>query len=75
MSLYTKTFFVKRYALDDNNVSLSFKLEFPCSKNEAEHETMIVGLILALYIEIRKLCVLGDPKLIKQVSESDALSL
>lgn len=34
------------YAPDGTNTSLAFKLEFFCTNNEEEHETLIIGLIM-----------------------------
>lgn len=46
------------------NNSLSFRLEFPCSNNVVEYEALVIGLISALQIEIQKLRVQGDSKLV-----------
>ena len=45
-------------------VDLSYKLDFKCSNNEAEHKALILGLIAALNIRISKLRIKGDSKLI-----------
>lgn len=45
------------YALDDTYISLSFKLEFFSSNNDAEHEALIIRLTLAMQMGMRRLCV------------------
>lgn len=40
------------YDSDGTDVSLSFKLNFPCSKNEAEYEALVIGLMSALEVGI-----------------------
>lgn len=52
------------HAHDGTDVSLSFKIELPCSNNEDEYKTLVTGLISTLQIETPKLCVQGDSKLI-----------
>lgn len=46
------------YDSDDISASLSFKLEFSCSNNEAEHDDLVLGVVLA-YIGIQKLRARG----------------
>lgn len=43
------------YAPDGIDVPLSFKLEVPCSNNEAEHEDLIIGLLPKLQMNVRRL--------------------
>lgn len=58
------------YAINGTNVSLSFMLEFPCSKNEADYEVFIIRLIFALQMGFRWLNVHRDSNFInQQVSE------
>lgn len=52
------------YDPDGVRISLSFKLEFSCSNYVAEYETLLLGLISALKLGVRKLRVQGDSKLI-----------
>lgn len=54
------------YAPDGIDVSLSLKLKFPCSNNEYKYEAWIIGLISALEMGFRRLCVQGDSRLIIQ---------
>lgn len=54
--------------------SLSFKLAFHCSKNEAEYKVLIIGRIFILQMGICRFYVQGDPELIiKQVDEESVL--
>lgn len=39
---------VMLYAVNGSNISLSFKLEFSYSNNEAEYSTLIIGSILQM---------------------------
>lgn len=58
---------------DGTNISLSFKLEFLCSNDEAEYMTLIL-LMSALHMGIHRLYVQGDTRLIiKQVNGACAL--
>lgn len=62
------------YDAEGVNISLSFKLEFPCSNNVAEYEALLLGLISALKLGVKKLRVQGDSKLIvEQVNREFAL--
>lgn len=55
------------YASDGSDVSMSFKLEFPCSNNEAECFAYMSDLCLA--DEISRLFVRGNSRLIiKQIN-------
>lgn len=54
------------YDHDGINVSLSFKLEFPWSNNEAECKALILGIVTAVHIEVRRPRVQGDSGLIIQ---------
>ena len=50
------------------SLSFTFKLEFPCTNNEAEYEALILGLKVAQEIGARTVQVKGDSNLvIKQV--------
>lgn len=44
--------------------SLSFRLEFPCSKNVVEYEALVIMLIFTLQIGIRRLRLQRDSKLV-----------
>lgn len=43
------------YVPDGSDVSLSLKLKFLCSNNEAAEETLLIGLISTLHMGIRRL--------------------
>lgn len=59
---------------DSTVVSLSFRLDFPCSNNVAEYEALIIGLVSTLRMRIQRLRVQGDSKLIiQQVNEESSL--
>lgn len=59
---------------DGVSISLSFKPEFPCSNNVVEYEGLLLGLIAALKLGVKKLRVQGDSKLIiEQVNGEFAL--
>lgn len=45
------------------NDSQSFKLDFPCSNNEAEYEALLIGLKSTLLMGIQRLCVQRDSRL------------
>lgn len=56
------------------NISLSFKLEFPCSNNVVEYGALLLGLISAPKLGVQKLLVQGDSKLvIEQINREFAL--
>nr|XP_023889868.1 uncharacterized protein LOC112001926 [Quercus suber] len=52
------------YHKEDKAVALSFKLEFPCSKNTAEYEAYLTELATALKMGVKHLRVLGDSNLV-----------
>ena len=45
-------------------ITLSFKLEFPCSNNTVKYEAYLKRLAIALEIEVRHLRVVGDSNLV-----------
>lgn len=49
---------------DRQKMSLSFQLDFPVSNNEAEYEALVIGLSLASNLEIKRICVRGDSRLV-----------
>lgn len=51
---------------DGTTISISFRLEFPCSDNVAECEALVMGLISAFQMGIQKLRMQGDFKLVTQ---------
>ena len=52
------------YHEEDKVVTLSFKLEFPCSNNMAEYETYLTGLATTLEMGVKHLKVMGDSNLV-----------
>ncbi|XP_028105055.1 uncharacterized protein LOC114304077 [Camellia sinensis] len=50
---------------------LSYKLDFECSNNEAEYESLILGLIAAQKKGLRKLKIWGDSKLVVKQTIGD----
>ena len=55
-------------------ISLAFKLDFPCTNNQAEYEALILGLFTASAIGANNLCIHGDSNLIvKQANGEFAL--
>ena len=55
-------------------ISLAFKLDFPCTNNQAEYEALILGLFTTSAIGVNNLCIHGDSNLIvKQVNGEFAL--
>ena len=52
------------YHEEDKVVTLSFKLEFPCSNNMAEYETYLTGLATTLEMGVKHLKVMGDLNLV-----------
>ena len=59
---------------DEGIVTLSFKLEFPCSKNTTEYEAYLTGLAISIEIGITHLKVVGDSNLVVcQAKESFSL--
>lgn len=61
------------YDLDGVSTSLSFKFDFPCSNNVAEYEALLLGLIPALKLGVKKFQVQGDSKSFEQVNKEFAL--
>lgn len=58
------------YAPDGTDVSISFKLKFPCANNEAEYEALFIELVSTLQMGIRRLYVQRTFRLvIKEVNE------
>ena len=47
-------------------VALSYKLNFPCTNNEAEYEAFILGLLVARELGANRLKIRGDSNLIVQ---------
>lgn len=47
-------------------VTLFYKLNFPCSNNEAKYEAFILGMLAAQELGIQMLKVRGDSNLIVQ---------
>ena len=52
------------YHKKDEAVTLSFKLEFPCSNNTTEYEAYLTRLTTTLKMGIKHLKVMGDSNLI-----------
>ena len=52
------------YHKKDEDVALSFKLQFPCSNNTADYEAYLNGLATAFEIGIKHLKVMGDSNLV-----------
>ncbi|XP_073041873.1 uncharacterized protein [Primulina eburnea] len=49
--------------------ALSFNLDFPCTKNQAEYEELVIGLEILKDLGARELLILGDSQLVlKQLS-------
>jgi ribonuclease HI len=42
----------------------AYKLDFPCSNNEAKYEALLVGLRVAKELGVKKLQVFGDSELV-----------
>ena len=55
---------VDLYHEEDKAVTLSFKLEFPCSNNMVKYETYLTGLATALEMGIKHLRVMGNSNLV-----------
>ncbi|KAG5552009.1 hypothetical protein RHGRI_010181 [Rhododendron griersonianum] len=49
---------------EGDRVHLAYKLNFPCSNNEAEYEALILGLIAAKERGVKHLRIAGDSKLV-----------
>ncbi|OMO67929.1 hypothetical protein CCACVL1_20188 [Corchorus capsularis] len=45
-------------------LSLAFKLDFPCTNNQPEYETLVLGLHTATIIGVEELCIIGDSNLV-----------
>ena len=45
-------------------MSMSFKLDFPCTNNKAEYEAYLTGLAVAREMGIKHLRVIGDSNLV-----------
>ncbi|OMP00330.1 reverse transcriptase [Corchorus capsularis] len=45
-------------------LSLAFKLDFPCTNNQAEYEALVLGLHTARIIGVEELCIIGDSNLV-----------
>ncbi|EOY09500.1 Uncharacterized protein TCM_024917 [Theobroma cacao] len=45
-------------------ISLAFKLDFPCTNNQAEYEALVLGLYAIATIEVNNLCIHQDSNLI-----------
>ncbi|XP_017974545.1 PREDICTED: uncharacterized protein LOC108661602 [Theobroma cacao] len=45
-------------------ISLAFKLDFPCTNNQAEYEALVLRLYATVTIGISNLCIHGDSNLI-----------
>ena len=52
------------YHNGEEAVALSFKLEFSCSKNNAEYEAYLMGLATTHEMGIKHLTVIGDSNLV-----------
>ena len=52
------------YHEEDKVVTLSFKLEFPCSNNTAKYEAYLTGLATTLEMGVKHLRVMGDSNLV-----------
>ena len=52
------------YHEEDEAITLSFKLEFPCSNNMAEYEAYLIGLATTLEMRVKHLRVMGDSNLV-----------
>ena len=47
-----------------DTLSMSFKLDFPCSNNAAKYKAYLTGLTLARELKIKRLKVRGDSNLV-----------
>ena len=62
------------YHEEDKAMTLSYKLEFPCSNNTAEYEAYLTGLVTTLKMGVKHLRVMGDLNLVVcQTKESFSL--
>ena len=54
---------------EGHEIPLAFKLDFPCTNNEAEYKALLLGLIFAQEVGARCLCIRGDSNfIIKQAN-------
>ena len=56
---------------DGDTISISFKLEFPCSNNAAEYKAYLTVLAIALNIKVKHMRVLGDFNLVVSQVKGD----
>nr|POE96103.1 hypothetical protein CFP56_23475 [Quercus suber] len=56
---------------DGDIITLSFKLEFPCSNNTVEYEVYLTGLAIAFSMGIKHSRVLGDSNLVVSQVKGD----
>ena len=54
-----------------DTLSMSFKLDFPCSNNAAEYEAYLTGLALARELRIKRLKVREDSNLVVSQAKGD----
>ena len=54
-----------------DTLSMSFKLDFPCSNNDAKYEAYLTGLALARELRIERLKVRGDSNLVISQDKGD----
>ncbi|OMO93611.1 hypothetical protein COLO4_16779 [Corchorus olitorius] len=51
-------------------LSLAFKLDFPCTNNQAEYEALVLGLHTAKVIGVDELCIIVDSNLVVKRTNS-----
>jgi len=61
-------------SLDNETTLFSYKLEFDCTNNIAEYEALILGINLAIDMNIKNLHVKGDSNLIVSQVNSNFIS-
>ena len=54
-----------------DTLSMSFKLDFPCSNNDAKYEAYLTGLALARELRIKRLKVREDSNLVVSQAKGD----
>ncbi|KAI3947020.1 hypothetical protein MKX01_034931, partial [Papaver californicum] len=54
-----------------DNTSYSFKLDYPCTNNVAEYESLLIGLTISNDMYIRHLEVIGDSRLLVNQMEGE----
>uniref|UniRef100_A0A2N9F0E4 Uncharacterized protein n=1 Tax=Fagus sylvatica TaxID=28930 RepID=A0A2N9F0E4_FAGSY len=54
-----------------DTLSMSFKLDFPCSNNDVKYEAYLTGLALARELRIKRLKVRGDSNLVVSQAKED----